>query len=131
MCFFRFLLESRNGSYKNQVMSRWTRGSLRDGSRTEIRVCVSISVSVWVRIRFGVRVRFSIVASGWLLILLRFNDLKNWRPSWKLASSPSHWNEYNWNATSDWKFEAKLEDQSQSFHVCEERSISQSWYKYT
>jgi hypothetical protein len=29
----------------------------------------------------GEGIRFSIVASGWLLILLRFNDLKNWRPS--------------------------------------------------
>ena len=28
-----------------------------------------------------VRIRFSIVATGWLPILLRFNDLKNWRPS--------------------------------------------------
>ena len=37
-----------------------------------------------------------------------------------------HWTEYNWNATFNWKFEAKLEDQSQSFHACEERSISQS-----
>ena len=34
-----------------------------------------------VRVRGGVRVRFSIVASSWLSILLRFNDLKNWRPS--------------------------------------------------
>jgi hypothetical protein len=33
-------------------------------------------------------VRFGIVASGWLLILLRFDDLKNWRPSLKPASSP-------------------------------------------
>ena len=47
--------------------------------KSDIRVCVSIRVSVGVRC--GVRVRFSIVASGWLLILLRFNDLKNWRPS--------------------------------------------------
>ena len=44
--------------------------------KSDIRVCVSIRVSVRV-IRCGVRVRFSIVASGWLLILLRFNDLKN------------------------------------------------------
>jgi hypothetical protein len=36
---------------------------------------------VGVRCGVGVRVRFSIVASGWLLILLRFNDRKNWRPS--------------------------------------------------
>jgi hypothetical protein len=57
------------------------RGSLRDGFKIEIRVCVSISVSVGVRIRCGVMVRFSIVASGCLLILLRFNDLKNLRPS--------------------------------------------------
>ena len=56
-------------------------GSLRDGSKIEIRVRVSIRVSVGVRIRCGVRVRFSIVASGWLPILLRFNDLKSWRPS--------------------------------------------------
>jgi hypothetical protein len=55
----------------------WTRGSLRDRSKTEIRVCVSIRVSVGVRIRIRcrVRVRFSIVASGWLLNLLRFNDI--------------------------------------------------------
>ena len=59
--------------------------SKRDGSgrvvvyemvpKSDIRVCVSIRVSVGVRVRCGVR--FSIVASGWLLILLRFNDLKN------------------------------------------------------
>jgi hypothetical protein len=47
-------------------------------SRIEIRVCVRVRVGVGVRIRVrcGVRGRFSIVASGWLLILLRFNDLK-------------------------------------------------------
>jgi hypothetical protein len=56
------------------------RGSFRDGSTIEIRVCVSIRVSVGVRIRVrcGVRARFSIVASGWLLIILHF---KNCRPS--------------------------------------------------
>ena len=36
-----------------------------------------------------VRVSLSIVTSGWLLILLHFNDLKSWRPSLKPASSPS------------------------------------------
>jgi hypothetical protein len=36
-----------------------------------------LGLGVGVRIRCGVRVRFSIVASGWLLIRLRFNDLKN------------------------------------------------------
>jgi hypothetical protein len=36
---------------------------------------------VGVRVRCGVRVSFSTVASGWLSILLRFNDLKNWRSS--------------------------------------------------
>jgi hypothetical protein len=61
--------------------------SKRDGRelvlKIEIRVCVSIRVSVGVRIRVrcGLRLRFSIVASGWLLILLRFNYLKNWQPS--------------------------------------------------
>jgi hypothetical protein len=63
--------------------------SKRDGRelvlKIEIRVCVSIRVSVGVRIRVKcgqrLRVRFSIVASGWLLILLRFNYLKNWQPS--------------------------------------------------
>jgi hypothetical protein len=40
-------------------------------------------VGVAIRVRCGVRVRFSIVASGWLLILLRFKNLKNWRPSYE------------------------------------------------
>jgi hypothetical protein len=44
--------------------------SLRDDSKIEIRVCVSIRVSVGVRCEVRVRVRFSIVASDWLLILL-------------------------------------------------------------
>jgi hypothetical protein len=57
----------------------WTRGSLRDGSKIEIRVSFRISVGVKCRVRVGVR--FNIVVSGWLSILLRFNDLKNWRPS--------------------------------------------------
>jgi hypothetical protein len=33
-------------------------------------------------------------------------------------------NEYNWYATSNRKFEAELEGQSQSFHACEERGQS-------
>ena len=46
----------------------------RLGSKIEIKVCVRIRVSVGVRIsvRCGVRIRFSIVASGGLLILLPF-----------------------------------------------------------
>jgi hypothetical protein len=32
---------------------------------------------------------------------------------------------YNRNATSNWKFEANLKAKSQSFHACEEGSISQ------
>jgi hypothetical protein len=40
-------------------------------------------VGVVIRVRCGVRVRFSIVASGWLLILLRFKNLKNWWPSYE------------------------------------------------
>ena len=41
-----------------------------------------------------VRVRFSIVANGWLWILLRFNDLKNWRPSPLATTLPSHGHHY-------------------------------------
>ena len=34
-----------------------------------------------VMIRCGMRFRVSTVANGWLLVLLRFNDLKNLWPS--------------------------------------------------
>jgi uncharacterized membrane protein len=42
----------------------------RHGSKIEIRVCVSIKVSVGVR--GGVRVRFSVVASGWSVAEIHF-----------------------------------------------------------
>ena len=49
--------------------------------RVSVGVSIRVIVGVRIRVRCGVRVRFSIVASGCLLILLHFNDLKNWRPS--------------------------------------------------
>jgi hypothetical protein len=49
---------------------------------------------------------------------------------WHTPAS-TQWNECNWNATSNRKFEAKLEGQFQSFHECEEHGQSSNMNMYS
>jgi hypothetical protein len=39
----------------------------------------------------------------------------------QIIGALKQWNEYNWNVTSNRKFETILESQSQSFHACEKK----------
>ena len=57
-----------------------------------------------------------------------FRQSVGFRQNVRVPISVNHWSEYNWNPTSNRKFEAKLEGQCQFFHACEKRSISQSWH---